>query len=108
MVPDPKALRAAAGVAVLALALTLAACGDDEETTSTTTATDQAAEACEEVPAAEPKRVKLKAPKEQVKPGEKITATVETNCGDFQFALDTKNSPEDGELVRPHGGRGAL
>ncbi len=29
-----------------------------------------------------------------MKPGEKITATVATNCGDFQFALDTKNSPK--------------
>ncbi len=71
----------------------LGACGgsDDEP------ASDGSAEAeseCEEVPAAEPKQVKLKAPKQTVKAGEKLTATVETNCGSFDIALDTKGSPK--------------
>ena len=86
--------RATTGSALAALAVALGACGDDEEEPATPTTTAKASEECEEVPAAEPKDVKLKEPTEQVKPGEKITATVETNCGDFSFVLDTKNSPK--------------
>jgi len=95
MILRQRALRAVTAATVLSLALGVAACGDDdEEPTSTTTAGGQAGDACEEVAPAEPKQVKLKEPKQQVKPGEEITATVETNCGDFQFVLDTKNSPK--------------
>ena len=38
--------------------------------------------------------MKLKAPKQKVQAGEKITATVETNCGSFEIALDTQGSPK--------------
>ena len=72
--------------------LWLAACGGEDDEPETTTAS--ADETCEEVAPAEPKPVKLKPPKEKVAPGEKITATVETNCGDFSFELDTKGSPK--------------
>jgi peptidyl-prolyl cis-trans isomerase B (cyclophilin B) len=67
-------------------------CGEDEESATTTDAS--AEETCEEVPAAEPKRVSLKPPKDQVRPAERITARVETNCGAFEFVLDTENSPK--------------
>jgi peptidyl-prolyl cis-trans isomerase B (cyclophilin B) len=71
--------------------LMLAACGDDEDSTPpATTGTTGAASACEEVEAPQPKQVKLKPPKENVTPGEHITATVETNCGDFEIRLDTR------------------
>ncbi len=83
--PSAPALALAVG------ALALAACGDGDD--PATTATTAAKDACEEVAPAEPKQVKLKPPTEKVKPGEEITATVETNCGDFQFELDTENSP---------------
>ena len=59
-----------------------------------------AGRACEDAEQPEPKKVKLKEPKEEVQPGEKITATVKTNCGEFEFELDTDGVAEDGELVR--------
>ena len=91
MRPKPLRSRGALAVALAAGAVALAACGEDETETS---ATDVATQACEEVPAAEAKRVKLKPPKQQVDQDEEITATVETNCGDFEIALDSKASPK--------------
>jgi peptidyl-prolyl cis-trans isomerase B (cyclophilin B) len=84
------------GATVTALAsLALAACGDDDESTSTTgSSTSAVAARCESVKAPAPKQVKLKAPKETVTPGEDITATVETSCGDFEIRLDTENFPK--------------
>ena len=42
-----------------------------------------------------PKEVKLDKPTgKEVEPGEKVTAKVETNCGDFEIALDTERSPK--------------
>ena len=58
-----------------------------------TAADDEDVGTCEEVAEPEPKEVKLKPPKEQVQPGEKITATVKTNCGEFEIELDTESSP---------------
>jgi peptidyl-prolyl cis-trans isomerase B (cyclophilin B) len=89
--------RSPIGAAILTLgALALGACGGDEDTTSTTatTAATPNAKGCEEVPAAEPKKVQLKAPKERVQAGEQITVTVETNCGSFDIELDTQGSPK--------------
>ena len=83
--------------ALLAAALALSACGDDETTSTTTSSTaadGEEAGTCEEVAEPEPKEVKLKPPSEQVQPGEKISATVKTNCGDFEFELDTSESPK--------------
>jgi cyclophilin family peptidyl-prolyl cis-trans isomerase len=50
---------------------------------------------CEEVTAPEPRTVKLAEPKPEdtVKKGESVTAKVETSCGDFSIALDTKRAP---------------
>ncbi len=58
---------------------------------STTTA---AAGGCKQVEAPPPKHVKLKAPKQTVKPGEELTAVVRTSCGSFDIALDTKRAPK--------------
>lgn len=79
---------------LLAAAIGLAACGDEEMTTTSSTTAGAAVEGCEEVAPAEPEQVKLKEPKPQVEPGEKITATVQTNCGSFKFVLDTKEFPK--------------
>lgn len=53
------------------------------------------ANGCKEVEAPEPKKdVSLPAPKQTVKQGEKLTAVVETSCGSFEIALDTKQAPK--------------
>jgi cyclophilin family peptidyl-prolyl cis-trans isomerase len=85
-----------AGAIVLATtSLAVAACGDDDDTTTTTTTSaPAAARSCEKVEAPEPKPVKLKPPDEKVDRGEEITATVETNCGDFEIELDTTDFPK--------------
>ncbi len=49
---------------------------------------------CKEVEAPAPKQVSLKAPKQTVKAGEKLTAVVETSCGTFDIELDTKQAPK--------------
>lgn len=96
---DGSTIRAATAAALVALGLGLAACGDDEEdrpdSGSGTTATVAPDSVCEQVDPPIPKELKLKKPSgNEVKPGEKIVATVETNCGDFEIALDTRGSPE--------------
>ena len=58
---------------------------------STTTAS---ASGCKQVAAPKPKQVSLKAPKQTVKAGEKLTAVVATSCGTFDIALDTKQAPK--------------
>jgi peptidyl-prolyl cis-trans isomerase B (cyclophilin B) len=60
--------------------------GDSSKTAS--------ANGCEKVKAPPPKQVSFKAPKQTVKAGEKLTATVETSCGSFEIALDTKRAPK--------------
>jgi peptidyl-prolyl cis-trans isomerase B (cyclophilin B) len=58
------------------------------------TAAAGAAKGCKQVEAPPPKHVQLKAPKQTVKPGEKLTAVVRTSCGSFDIALDTKRAPK--------------
>ncbi len=58
---------------------------------STTTAS---ANGCRQVASPKPKQVSLRAPKQMVKPGEKLTAVVATSCGSFDIALDTKRAPK--------------
>jgi peptidyl-prolyl cis-trans isomerase B (cyclophilin B) len=49
---------------------------------------------CSEVDQPEPKDVSFKAPKQTVKQGEALTAVVETSCGTFDLALDSKRAPK--------------
>jgi peptidyl-prolyl cis-trans isomerase B (cyclophilin B) len=49
---------------------------------------------CRSVSKPQPKKMKLKAPTQTVKPGEKLTAVVETSCGTFDIALDTARAPK--------------
>jgi peptidyl-prolyl cis-trans isomerase B (cyclophilin B) len=53
-----------------------------------------AANGCKEVEAPESKQVSFKAPDEVLKKGEEATAVVETSCGSFEIALDTKRAPK--------------
>ena len=65
--------------------------GGDSGPTATAAA---GAGGCKQVEAPEPKHVRLQAPKQTVKPGEKLTAVVETSCGTFEIALDTARAPK--------------
>jgi cyclophilin family peptidyl-prolyl cis-trans isomerase len=61
---------------------------------SDSTTTAAAAGDCKKVEAPEPKQVSLKAPKQTLKKGEKVTAVVQTSCGTFDIALDTTRAPK--------------
>ncbi len=52
------------------------------------------ASGCRKVAAPQPKKVSFKAPKQTVKKGEKLTATVKTSCGSFEIDLATKQAPK--------------
>jgi peptidyl-prolyl cis-trans isomerase B (cyclophilin B) len=52
------------------------------------------ASGCKQVEAPTPKQVSFKAPKQTVRRGEKLTAVVETSCGRFEIALDSKRAPK--------------
>jgi peptidyl-prolyl cis-trans isomerase B (cyclophilin B) len=49
---------------------------------------------CKEVEAPKPKSVSYSAPKQTVTKGEVLTAVVETSCGTFEIALDSKRAPK--------------
>jgi len=49
---------------------------------------------CKQVEAPSPKKVSFKAPKQTVKKGEELTATVRTSCGTFEIALDSRRAPK--------------
>lgn len=55
---------------------------------------ETSANGCEKVAAPKPKTVSFKAPQQVLKPGEKATVVVKTNCGTFAIALDTKRAPK--------------
>ena len=60
---------------------------------SSTTSAKTGANGCRQVEAPEPKEVTLPKPKQTVKPGEELTAVVQTSCGSFEIELDTKQAP---------------
>jgi cyclophilin family peptidyl-prolyl cis-trans isomerase len=84
-------LAAFALVAVGVVAAILIGRSGGDSSDSTTTAS---AAGCKHVEAPKPKHVSLKAPKQTVKQGEKLTAVVATSCGTFEIALDTKRAPK--------------
>jgi cyclophilin family peptidyl-prolyl cis-trans isomerase len=55
---------------------------------------DTSAAGCKFVEKPKPKHVSYSAPKQTVKRGEKLFAKIETSCGDFTIALDTKRAPK--------------
>jgi cyclophilin family peptidyl-prolyl cis-trans isomerase len=66
--------------------------GSDESSSDSTEASS--AGGCKKVAAPEPKTVRFKAPKQVLKPGEEATAVVESSCGTFEIALDSKRAPK--------------
>jgi peptidyl-prolyl cis-trans isomerase B (cyclophilin B) len=80
----------APGIAFAFAALMLASCGGGggESTTSALPA------GCQEAPKPSPKHVNLKPPKGRVKPSQRLVAAVDTSCGRFVIALDSKDSPK--------------
>ena len=87
------AVFAVIAVGVVAAILISRSGGDDNgDSSSATTASSQ--DGCKKVAAPEPKKVSLKAPQEEVTPGEELTAVVETSCGSFEIALDTERAPK--------------
>ena len=68
--------------------------GGGSASSTTSTAKTASASGCQQVKAPEPKQVSLKAPKQTVKPGEELTAVVQTSCGTFDIALDTSRAPK--------------
>jgi cyclophilin family peptidyl-prolyl cis-trans isomerase len=81
---------AVVAVGIVAAILISRGGGGSEGTTAAATSTD----GCRKVEAPEPKNVQLEAPKQTVKPGEKLTAVVQTSCGTFDIALDTTRAPK--------------
>lgn len=64
--------------------------GDDKSATGTATATKGG---CEVPPKPKPRTVNLSAPPQTVKPGDSLTAVVDTSCGSFDIKLDTTRAP---------------
>jgi peptidyl-prolyl cis-trans isomerase B (cyclophilin B) len=64
--------------------------GDDDDGAATASGGD----GCEQVEAAKPKQVSLKAPPQTVQKGEDLTAVMETSCGSFEIALDSSRAPK--------------
>jgi cyclophilin family peptidyl-prolyl cis-trans isomerase len=77
------ALLVAAGIAAGALG-----CGGDD---STVTA---GASPCKRAEEPLPRYVNFQSPQERVRKGEKLIARVQTSCGTFEIALDTKRAPK--------------
>jgi peptidyl-prolyl cis-trans isomerase B (cyclophilin B) len=90
MPPAPPARAIAPGLAFALAALALACCGGGGGD-STSVALPAG---CHEAHNPPPKHVNLKPPKSRVKPSQRLVAAVDTSCGRFEIALDTKDSPK--------------
>jgi peptidyl-prolyl cis-trans isomerase B (cyclophilin B) len=84
---------ALAGFALVAAgivaAILLGRGGEDDDGATTAASAGE----CEQVAAPKPKRVSFEAVERTVQPGEALTAVVETSCGRFEIALDSKRAP---------------
>ncbi|MBS1878223.1 MAG: peptidylprolyl isomerase [Actinobacteria bacterium] len=81
-------------VAVAIVAIILASRSGGSSSDSTTASGQVGKNGCEKVEAPEPRQESLKAPTQKVKKGEKLTAVVETSCGNFDIALNTTQAPK--------------
>jgi cyclophilin family peptidyl-prolyl cis-trans isomerase len=81
---------------LVAAGLLLSACGGGSSTNVATVVPNHVSgvKGCKAVPAPAPKSAQEGLPKQTVKPGQKLTATVATSCGDFSIDLDTQDSPK--------------
>jgi cyclophilin family peptidyl-prolyl cis-trans isomerase len=83
------AVFAVIAIGVVAAILIGRSGGGSDETSAAASASG-----CKRVAAPKPKQVRLEAPKQTVKRGEKLTAVVATSCGTFEIALDTTRAPK--------------
>ncbi len=74
---------------VVVAAILIARSGGDDDSTATASSSG-----CRQVAAPKPKNVSYGAPKQTVTAGDQLTAVVETSCGTFQIALDSKRAPK--------------
>jgi peptidyl-prolyl cis-trans isomerase B (cyclophilin B) len=81
-------------VAIGVVVAVLVSRGGGSSSTTAAATTEASAAGCKQVEAPPAKHVKLKAPPQTVKPGEELTAVVQTSCGSFEIALDTKQAPK--------------
>jgi peptidyl-prolyl cis-trans isomerase B (cyclophilin B) len=88
--------RIASFASVAAASMLVAACGGGGSSNVATVVPNHvsAAKGCKVVPAPAQKTVQVNLPKQTVKRGQKLAATVATSCGDFTIALDTADSPK--------------
>jgi|SRR3954453_10241103 peptidyl-prolyl cis-trans isomerase B (cyclophilin B) len=77
-------------IVVIVLAIVIPRIGGDDDGDSGSTVTKNG---CEVPPKPKPKQVNLQEPPQTVKPGDKLTAVVDTSCGTFDIALDTTQAP---------------
>jgi peptidyl-prolyl cis-trans isomerase B (cyclophilin B) len=84
----PVVAAALAVLAIAAFATIAVGCGGGDSTPTISAA------GCKEVDAPEPKEFDLSAPKQTVRAGETLTAVVQTSCGKFTIALDTRRAPK--------------
>lgn len=66
--------------------------GGNGDTTSASSGEESGG--CKKVEAPEPKKVSFPEPEQTVEQGEEVNAVVETSCGTFTIALDTKRAPK--------------
>jgi peptidyl-prolyl cis-trans isomerase B (cyclophilin B) len=76
---------------LMVAAATLVACGDNDDDATSSAA---APAGCAEVSPPEPKEVDLKRPDVAAPLPHELTAVMETSCGSFEIALDTRGSPK--------------
>jgi peptidyl-prolyl cis-trans isomerase B (cyclophilin B) len=88
--PRRPARAITAGLAVAALALASCGGGGGDGTSSTVALPA----GCQEAQKPRPKHVDLKRPHGEVKRSQRLVAAVETSCGTFAIALDTRDSPK--------------
>jgi peptidyl-prolyl cis-trans isomerase B (cyclophilin B) len=82
--------RAICILAAASASLAIGACGSDGGSSTSASL----AAGCEQASKPPPKHRELKRPKETVRPGERLTAVVETSCGRFDIRLDTARFPK--------------
>jgi peptidyl-prolyl cis-trans isomerase B (cyclophilin B) len=90
MPPAPPARAIAPGLVFALAALVLGSCGGGEG--DSTSAALPAG--CHEAHTPPPKHVNLKPPHSRVRPSQSLVAAVDTSCGRFEIALDTRDSPK--------------
>jgi peptidyl-prolyl cis-trans isomerase B (cyclophilin B) len=83
--------RQAALLMLAGVMIALTACGGGDDGSSTSASLPSG---CQVADKPAPKNLRLKRPPQTVTPGEPLTATFDTSCGQFEIALDTTGFPK--------------